>query len=40
MDVITQAYMGGVLVGFLAFITLRTVWKCFTTDEKGELDHE
>lgn len=40
MDAVMQAYMAGVLVGFMAFITFRAVWKCFTTDEKGELDHE
>lgn len=32
MDALTQAYMAGLLVGFLTYITLRTVWKCITED--------
>lgn len=40
MDAVTQAYIAGLLVGFLSYITMRTVWKCFTINEKGELDHE
>lgn len=40
MDTITQAYIAGLLVGFLTYITIRTVWKCFTEDEKGGLSHE
>ena len=40
MDPVTQAYIAGWLVGFLTYVTMRTVWKCFTEDEKGGLDHE
>ena len=40
MDPVTQAYIAGWLVGFLTYVTMRTVGKCFTEDEKGGLDHE
>lgn len=40
MDPVTQAYIAGWLVGFLTYVTMRTVWKCFAEDEKGGLDHE
>ena len=32
MDAVTQAYLAGLMVGFLTYITLRTVWKCITED--------
>jgi len=40
MDTVMQAYIAGLLVGFLTYITLRTVWKCFTEDEEGEVYHD
>lgn len=36
MNGIQEAYIAGLLVGFLTYITLRTVWKCFTEDENEQ----